>query len=241
MRTLRTLNKANAMTKIETKYYAFFDVDGTLLKGKPMLEFLKFFYQKQNSKFPFLGAVRHSLYRARSVLLGLVSDSREAQNRLYYTCFKGQSKIDIENLGKEWFSKAITDESYLLNVVDELSHHKSKKGVIVLVSGSFSACLHKIAEALGVDYTLAAELEEKNGQYTGRLVSEPVIGSGKHNAILRFISNRGIVDLNKCFAYGDHISDVPMLSLVGNPIVVSGDKNLEEIALKNSWKVINPV
>ena len=108
------------------------------------------------------------------------------------------------------------------------------------MSGSFSACLHKVAQILQVDYTLATQLEEKNGKYTGRLISEPVIGVGKHNAILRFLLSRNCVDLKKCFAYGDHISDVPMLSLVGNPCVITRDRELTEIATNKNWKIIYP-
>ncbi len=228
------------MTAMEMKYYAFFDVDGTLLKGKPMLDFLNFYYQKRYYYFPIIGKIKCSLFRAKSVMLKLIDNTREAQNKLYYKCFKGQARAYIENLGKEWFVKSISNESYFLNVVNELKQHKLNNAVIVLVSGSFSACLHQIAQILQVDYTLATELEEKSGKYTGKLVSEPVIGVGKHNAILRFLLHRDDVDLKKCFAYGDHISDVPMLSLVGNPCVITRDRELEEIATNNNWKIIYP-
>jgi HAD superfamily hydrolase (TIGR01490 family) len=228
------------MTNNKTNYYAFFDVDGTLVKGKPMLDFLKFYYHKRYSKFPLLANIRYWQFCVISLFLKFISSSRETQNRLYYRCFRNQTLQHVDDIGKEWFSKSITDNSYFMNVVDELKMHKLKGATIVFVSGSFSACLHKIAETFCVNYTLATELEVKNDRYTGKLAAAPMIGYGKHNAILQFLRHKGRFDFDKCFAYGDHISDVQMLSLVGNPVIISGDRKLEAIASKNNWKVINP-
>ena len=43
----------------------------------------------------------------------------------------------------------------------------------------------------------------------------------------------------ECFGYGDHISDLPMLNFVGNPVVVAGDNELTTIAQKQGWEILS--
>jgi HAD superfamily hydrolase (TIGR01490 family) len=223
------------------KYYAFFDVDGTLIKGKPMLDFLRFYLRKRHRKIPILGEIKYHIFRAKAGFLALIGGSRESQNRLYYKCYKNQDKLFVATMSKEWSKKLMNKESFWSNVVDELNYHKSNGGEIVLVSGSFSACLSMIADKLSLHNILATTLEESNGLYTGNLISEPMIGQGKSHAIRKFLQGRAGVDLSKCFAYGDHVSDMQMLSLVGNPVVIAGDKRLEASAAHNKWRVIYPI
>ncbi|OGT63245.1 MAG: hypothetical protein A3E85_06035 [Gammaproteobacteria bacterium RIFCSPHIGHO2_12_FULL_45_12] len=238
---LQMLNIINNISSNETKYYAFFDVDGTLVKGKPMLDFLKFYYEMRYSKSPIIGQYKYSLFRAKAFLLGLFTRSRELQNKLYYKCYADQESHFVKMVGNKWYKNSIVNNSYYKNVVDELMQHQENKAEIVLVSGSFLPCLSRIAEKLNVNYILATSLEEKNGRYTGRLSCEPVIGSGKCNAIFGWMRRLGKVDLTTCYAYGDHISDIPMLSLVGNPVLVTRDVKLKEIAKNLDWKIIAPV
>jgi phosphoserine phosphatase len=46
------------------------------------------------------------------------------------------------------------------------------------------------------------------------------------------------VNLKESFAYSDSLRDLPMLKLVGNPIVVDPNEKLLEIAKKNNWEVL---
>jgi len=228
------------MSNSSARYYAFFDVDGTILKGKPMLDFLKFYYQTRYRNFRMLGLIKYFQFRTRSFLIGLVNRSRELQNKLYYQCFSGQPILYLQSVGDLWFEEMITSESYQLNVVEELNQHKSNGAIIVLVSGSFTACLKSLAQVLNVDFTLCTELETVDGRCTGRLAHKPIIGLGKCEAINGLISGKDSVMLDKCFAYGDHGSDVHMLSMVGNSAVIAGDKWLEKVAEQNGWRIISP-
>lgn len=222
------------------KYYAFFDVDGTLMKGKPMIDFLRFYYKKYHINFPVLGSVRYHIFKIKAALLGLINTSREAQNRLYYKCYKNRSKQYIDGLGCKWFKEFINDHAFIPRIVDELNYHKTKGGEIVLVSGSFPAILNKVADKLGLQHILSTTLEEKNGQYTGNLISDSIIGEGKAVAIRKFLEGQESVDTRNCFAYGDHVSDKEMLSLVGYPVVVAGDNQLETIANNKKWRIVYP-
>jgi phosphoserine phosphatase len=61
---------------------------------------------------------------------------------------------------------------------------------------------------------------------TGGLVGEPCIGEAKRAAVRAELRSRPDVDPARCYAYGDHVSDLPMLAEVGNPVVVGGSARL---------------
>jgi phosphoserine phosphatase len=61
------------------------------------------------------------------------------------------------------------------------------------------------------------------------LTGEQTIGQGKARAVEGFWDRVG-ADARNSFAYGDDISDLPMLEAVGVPIVVAEGRGLEEVA-----------
>src|SRR5262249_53938583 len=46
-------------------------------------------------------------------------------------------------------------------------------------------------------------------------------------------------NLPMSYAYSDSITDLPMLELVGHPVVVNGDKELERVAHERDWEIRN--
>ena len=70
-------------------------------------------------------------------------------------------------------------------------------------------------------------------------MDEPVIGEGKVRAIQAFREKSDDVHFYHDYAYGDHESDRYMLSLVGNPVVISGDKILEQQAHQLQWEILS--
>jgi hypothetical protein len=45
------------------------------------------------------------------------------------------------------------------------------------------------------------------------------------------------IDLARSYAYSDSITDQPMLELVGYPVVVNPDRDLQRIAREREWEV----
>ena len=46
-------------------------------------------------------------------------------------------------------------------------------------------------------------------------------------------------DLDKCYAYSDSASDLPMMSAVGHPVAVNPDGALERHARQHGWPVVD--
>lgn len=235
-----TINKELKMNNRESKYYAFFDVDGTLMEGKPMVDFLRFYYRERFSNVKVLGELIFRLRVCKLKIYQSLGRNREFLNKEYYKSYKNKNVNWMKEVGERWFSLMVNKTNYYINsTIDELIKHQNNGAEIVFVSGSFFACLDSFARKFGVRHVLSTSLEVNDNRLTGKIFPPQMIGLGKAEAIRRFLKQHSFSDYHRCYAYGDHISDIPMLSLVGHPVVISGDTLLEEHARKNDWKIIN--
>ena len=227
----------------DRQYYVFFDLDETLISVKSMFSFLKFFCQRHKNGFLFRGSWIYFMYLYKLKLLSYFGKPREYINLCYYRFFRGIDEKLLKYTCGEWFRENIENNQYFFNkkLLALLEMHKKQGGIPVLVSGSFVECVKPIAKFCGVQYWLAIHLEKDlNKKYTGNILPPQTIGSGKMTAIREFLRQNKFYDYARCFAYGDHISDKPMLGLVGNPYAVihSHNKSFENYARSMGWKII---
>ncbi|WP_049723220.1 HAD family hydrolase [Gilvimarinus polysaccharolyticus] len=198
--------------------YAFFDVDNTLITQNSMLSFQNYWYQM----YPDLAA--ESLYRADLMTHVHEHACWETLNKLYYRHFSGRSVAALTDAGESWFKQQLqrSDGFYYQAVLRELRRHQENGFEVIMVSGSFSAVLTPIARDLGVEKILSSQMEVRAGVYTGYLSAPPMVGAGKRDAVKALLCNTRVAQSS--YAYGDDISDIPMLSLVGYPVMVSGGR-----------------
>ena len=81
-----------------------------------------------------------------------------------------------------------------------------------------------------------------DGRYTGNLELY-AYGPGKAIAMKELADAEGI-DLESSYAYSDSVTDIPMLELVGHPVVVNPDAELRTYAEEKGWEVrkfVSPV
>ena len=161
--------------------------------------------------------------------------SRTQINSFYYLLYKDEVQADVRQIASLFFEQT-KDTLFKQKVVDKLSQHLLANEEVVLVSGAMPDILYPIAKYLGVNQFLCSTPEVINGKYTGVLIQQ-AIGEGKAKLIHQYAKSYN-VELELCYAYGDHISDSHMLNLVGFPYIVDPDTNLSTIATQNSWEVL---
>lgn len=225
--------------KNSVKYYAFFDVDGTLIKGAPMLDFLKYYYLNLHSNQKHVGYLKYYWFISKSYVYRFFGINRQYLNTCYYRCYANESVDRLKYIGVNWFNENIRNKkNYNFNLLNELVYHKNNGGTVVLVTGSFFPCIEPFINQYDIKHVLMTSLEVINSRITGSILLSPVIGDGKVKAIIGFIQNNQAL-LRNSYAYGDHVSDIPMLCMVGNPKVVRGDREMERQARKHGWEIIN--
>jgi len=220
---------------------AFFDVDETLISIKSMLSFQDFWFRESGDP---AGRVRFDATMAELRTRGA---SRETLNRAYYQNFKGRAVASVEATAVRWFDHIAATTTGLFHdaVVARLRAHQAQGDAIVLVSGSFPAVLAPFAQRLDVQHILATRMEVVDGHYTGELLPPQTIGAGKAAAIAAFLETHGAAS-EQCHAYGDDISDLPMLSAVAHPVVIAplsgrhDPQGLAAHAIKAGWPILDP-
>lgn len=98
-----------------------------------------------------------------------------------------------------------------------------------VVSGGFTPIIDRLAEDLGLDFSMANDLEIVDGALTGRVVGDIVDRAGKATALRRFAA-RFEVPLAQCVAIGDGANDIDMLSTAGLGVAFNAKPALREVA-----------
>jgi fatty acyl-CoA reductase len=86
------------------------------------------------------------------------------------------------------------------------------------------------------DVVIGAELEVRDGRYTGFMSAPPLVGEARAAWLRRYAANEG-VELKHCYAYADSYSDLPLLRAVGNPVAVAPDSSLYRYARRRRWPI----
>ena len=209
---------------------AFFDVDETLVVVKSMFRFLAFHLDAR-------GLPPSAYDTARDELLTMAAAGvpRAESNRFYYRNYAGQDVAEVAAQGRAWFAAELAAGGlFVPAVVDALAAHRAAGDLVVLVSGSFAPCIDPIAAHVGADVVQCTRPEIGDGVYTGA-VARPVIGDAKGDAVRDVLAASGI-PAQACSAYGDHVSDLPMLEAVGDPVAVGDDPVLRRMSAERGWR-----
>ena len=86
------------------------------------------------------------------------------------------------------------------------------------------------------DVVIGAELEERDGRFTGFMSQPPLVGEARAAWLRRYAQQEG-VDLRHCYAYADSYSDLPLLRAVGTPVAVAPDSALYRHARRRRWPI----
>ncbi|MBK3566006.1 HAD family phosphatase, partial [Streptomyces sp. MBT62] len=223
------------MTPADHHPAAFFDVDNTLTRGTAIFRFLVYWYAAQGR--PPRDAVRE---RQRLKAMTTAGVGREETNRAYFRLLTGAPAAEITRVAEAWFGAELAQGGFFHEpVLDALHAHRRDGHQVVLVSGSFPAVLLPVLEHIGAHHLLCTEPEitPVSRTYTGRLADrphQPMIGNAKAEAV-RELAGAHRIDLAASIAYGDHVSDAPLLALTDRAVIVGDDPDLRRLAAHHGW------
>lgn len=214
---------------------AFYDVDGTLIKTNVVHAYA---YYALNT--PYLGK---KLTKTAGLLASLpaywLADKfdRRKFNEHFYKNYAGYSEDRLVVIGEEVFDNVIRPNIFegarsLIAKSREQGHRQ------ILITGALDVITEPLADFLGVDEFVANRLELKDGKATGRLAKPVLAGANKALWVRRYAEEHDI-DLDGSFAYADSGSDIPLLSVVGNPCAVNPDFRMKTNARAYDWPILN--
>ena len=185
--------------------YAFFDFDGTLIRGDSFGLFARFAV----GQTAFLKALILSSAWIIGWKLGIISNSR-AKEYLFGELFKGMPYADFQRYG-EAFSKVI-ESRIKPDTVRRLREHVANGDTVAIVTASMAEWIAPWAKGYGVDtlLTTAPEVDPATGRLTGRFLGANCHGAEKAR---RITERFGSLKDAEVWAYGDSAGDDAMLAL----------------------------
>ena len=213
---------------------AFFDVDNTLIQGASIILLAR-------------GLAKHKFFTA-SDLLGLAwsqakfrisgeenADDVAAGRDKALAFVEGRTVAELTALSEEVVDTSMLDRVWP-GTRSLVQMHLDAGQQVWLVTATPLMLARVIATRLGLSGALGTVTEEVDGVYTGRLVGDILHGPGKAHAIATLAEAEGF-DLSRCYAYSDSFNDMPMLTMVGNPVAINPDSKLRKYASENGWNI----
>ncbi len=210
---------------------AFFDVDGTILRGTTGLLALDTFrragYIRYWNIVQALGY--HVLHRA-----GML-DARETYRKAIAP-FVGRSVSEVEVHTENVYREAVRPALYRRAVELATEHHR-RGDQVVLLSASSLFLLERFRDALPVDGVIAFEQKTEDGHFVDDFVEPVPYGPNKRTLALQWLADHGQRPEHAA-AYADSISDLPLLEAVGSPKPTNPDVRLRRLAEKRGWPIL---
>ncbi|MGW7791681.1 HAD family hydrolase [Streptomyces tricolor] len=213
---------------------AFFDLDKTVIAKSSTLTFSKSFYQ--GGLINRRAALRTAYAQFVFLAGGLDHDQMERMREYLSTLCRGWNVQQVREIVAETLHELIDPIIYdeAASLIEE--HHAAGRDVVI-VSTSGAEVVEPIGELLGADRVVATRMVVgEDGCFTGE-VEYYAYGPTKAEAIRELAASEGY-DLDRCYAYSDSATDLPMLRTVGHPHAVNPDRALRREALARGWPIL---
>lgn len=214
----------------EISYIAFFDLDRTLIKAVSGTELAKGAWNRGLMKGSDLV---QAIYLSALYKFG-IKDPLKIVNKMT-EWVKGLPEESLDKLCTEVYNEVLLPSLHRESG-PEIKMHKEKGAKVVILSSSLAPVCIPIAAYLGIDDILCSRLESVNGILTGRPEGKLCFGEEKLTR-LKDYSEKNNCAPGEAWYYADANSDLPALSIVGNPVCVNPEKKLERIARRKNWRI----
>lgn len=216
---------------------AIFDFDGTLYPQETftlMMNYMKNHPVHSRKYQPFYRALMKP-YLAYKMKLYPENKMKAKSMQLYLEAFKGMPQSEIEEYFEEMSREMHKDLNS--NVVERLQKHLIDGDHVLLVSGAFTPMLNEVTRDYAIHNVIGTEIPVHNGFLDTNTGIYHIQGERKNEMIDKALEGLDI-DWENSSAYGDSISDITVLEMVGNPVAVRPESRLKAVAEERKWEII---
>lgn len=214
---------------------AFFDVDETLVRGATI------FWAVKEGFYRRVIGVRDLAYVARETMQYMLFGERGEEKIGEFTnraasVVDGSSVAEMREIGDYIFERYFVPKVYQATL-ERLQAHVRAGNQVWLVSATPWIIAEVFASRIGATGGIGTRTKVSGGLLVGELDGGIVHGINKVAAVKSIAEEHGI-DLDHSWAYSDSANDIPMLTLVGNPVAVNPDKDLAAYARNHDWEIL---
>ena len=208
---------------------AIFDIDGVLTKG--------FFIEEFWGHLASEGIIDKGLFERN-----LQNRKRYSRGEMSYIellrtgmptiamAYKGAKQSDVKDAARKFLQD---NKPELFDYTMPLIRMLKAKGVrLAAVSGSTTDLIENYTQLMGLDEVHGTQFAVQDGVYTGGIKVHMSLDLSKRN-IVRGMSGE------KVLGFGDSEQDLGILESVRVPVAMNPHKDLEMIAAKRKWAILN--
>ncbi len=220
---------------------AVFDFDGTLFPQDTLPFLLKQWREQKLSmrRLMVTYAMVGVMYiRYKLGLYGSMSREhmRKKAMQRFTHIFHAMTKEDVDTFFER--CARIIVQSLNTAVVAEMRNKKAGGFHTVLLSGGYQRLMDYVGASLSFDTVIGTALKYKQDTVDASQTLDIVSGDEKAQRLNDAFSSVQ-VDWEQSCAYADSLSDMPILRLVGHPVVVNPDPGLAKELETTGWPVLS--
>ena len=214
---------------------ALFDLDNTLLTGDTDVLWCDFLIQCGRLDAATCAAANADM--EQRYLAGIATAAEFCA--FYVSLLKGISCRDGEVLRQqfftEWIRPRICDDARAL-----VEKHRAFGDVLILTTATNRFTTELTARDLEIENLVAIETERVDDIFTGKTIGVLNMREGKVVRLTQWLFEKGWEEslISEATFYSDSINDLPLLSLVANPVAVDPDLKLAREVAARGWPTI---
>jgi HAD superfamily hydrolase (TIGR01490 family) len=123
-----------------------------------------------------------------------------------------------------------------------LQQHQDDGDLVAIVTATNRFVTAPIARAFKVEHLIAAlPQQDANGDITGQLLGTPTHGAGKVSHTHAWLAGMGktLGDFERSHFYSDSHNDLPLMSIVTDPVATNPNAALTAHATRNGWPILH--
>lgn len=215
---------------------ALFDLDNTLLSGDSDYEWTQHLISKgvlERDAFEQRNSEFFAQYKAGTLDIHEFLDFQLAS-------LAQNSRADLDTWHAEFMVTRV--QPMLDRKARELvKRHQDQGDLCALVTATNSFVTGPICRELNIPHLIATIPEQVNGQFTGKPRGTPAYREGKVTRVEDWLESMGLwwSCFERSWFYSDSLNDLPLLSLVSDPVAVDPDSTLRAHAEAAGWPILD--
>ena len=217
-------------------HLALFDLDNTLLAGDSDYEWTQHLLSKGILDRETFEARNQEFYEQYKVGRLNIVEFLDFQLQ----SLARNSRTDLEAWHDEFMAERILP---ILGQQsrDLVKRHQDAGDLCAVVTATNSFVTGPICRELGINHLIATIAAQKNGQFTGKPRGTPSFREGKITRVEDWLESIGLwwSSFERSWFYSDSLNDLPLLSMVSDPVAVNPDDTLRAHATNEGWKIMS--
>ena len=208
------------------------DLEGTLTTGSSWLG-IRAYFRVFRSRWKYDRFLLSWLPLYLLVKIGVLNRKKVMNTWMLgeISLLKGETMQEIEDMA-EWVVVNHMWVKRRVDVMTQLEDHLHEGAQVAIVSGAYQPIAEAFARQIGEVTAIGSQLIYTNGRLSALALPTNSFHHKAENIRATFQEHSIIT------AYGDTLSDLPMLEMSENPIAVYPDSGLRKLADARGWQII---